>query len=92
MRLRASRIEALAQRVIDILEAEKFIEIIDRHDFIQSLQGIIIADLQKEDQLDEDVRKILDQYADKMDQDRIQYHDMFRMVKEKLAKERNMIL
>jgi uncharacterized protein len=92
MRLRAARIELLAEEILTILGSEEFIAVLDRPAALSALQALITEDLLKEEELDEDVRKILEQYADKMDQDRIQYHEMFKMVKEKLAKERNLIL
>ncbi|MBN1552705.1 DUF507 family protein [bacterium] len=92
MRLPPSQIEYLASEIIKILEMEEFLEINDRERAIASIQRVIIDDLKKEDELDQEVREILEEYSDKMDQDRIQYHQMFKMVKEKLAKERNLIL
>ena len=52
----------------------------------------MIQDLKVEDELDEEVRKILEGYAQQMRQQNISYHEMFQMVKRKLVKERNLIL
>ena len=92
MKLRAGRIEIIAKEILNILEMENFIEIIDRNEAFNAITNVIVEDLQQEDRLDEEVKEILEQFADKMDQDRIQYYQMFKMVKEKLVKERNLIL
>jgi len=56
------------------------------------VSGTIIRDLKVEDELDEEVRKILEGYAQQMRQQHIEYYDMFRITKQKLVKERNLIL
>jgi len=52
----------------------------------------IMDDLKVEEDLDAEVRKILEGYAQQMRQQNIAYHDMFQMVKRKLIKERNLII
>ena len=92
MKLRADRVNFLSNEILKILESEGFINVWDPENAHNFLVHVITDDLQVEDRLDKEVREILEQYAEKMDQDRIQYHQMFKMVKEKLAKERNLIL
>ncbi len=92
MKLRSDRIRHLSKDILKILESEEFLNVWDPENALANLVEVITDDLQVEDRLDQEVREILEQYSDKMDQDRIQYHQMFKMVKEKLAKERNLIL
>jgi len=92
MKLQQSRIEFIAKEIMTMLESEGFIEVYERSEAFAAIQLSIMEDLMMEDKLDEEVRELLESYADKMDQDRIQYHEMFKMVKDKLAKERNLIL
>jgi len=92
MKLRSSRVEFLAAEILKYLESEKFLEVIDSNSAYKTIMNVIVDDLLVEERLDEEVRQILEQYSDKMDQDRIQYYEMFKMVKTKLAKERNLIL
>lgn len=92
MKLQTSRIEFISSEILSILESEKFIVVKDQENAFNFIQNVITQDLLVEDKLDEEVREILDQHIDKIDQDRIQYHEMFRMVKDKLVKEKNLIL
>ena len=92
MRLRNSRIEDISREIVKLLQEEKFIEMAEREAAVQEVYAVIREDLMAEEKLDEEVRKILEQYLDTMNQDHIQYHEMFKMVKAKLAKERNIIL
>ena len=92
MKLRTARIEYLAGEILKYLEDEHFIEISDSDAAYSTVFSVIRDDLMVEVKLDEEVRLILEDYAETMDQDRIQYHEMFKMVKSKLAKERNLIL
>ena len=52
----------------------------------------IFDDLKVEDELDAEVRKILEGYTQQMRQQNIEYHEMFQMIKRKLIKERNLVL
>jgi hypothetical protein len=92
MKLRPERIELLSTEILKILKSEAFIEILDFDKASASIQSAITDDFMVEIELDAEVKQILEQYADKIDQDRIQYYQMFKMVKEKLAKERKLIL
>ncbi len=92
MKLRASRIEYIASEIIRILTEEEFLLVFDRAQAISALQAVISEDLSVEDRLDEEVRKLLEEYETTMDHGNIHYHDMFKLVKTKLAKERGLIL
>ncbi|MBN1878699.1 DUF507 family protein [bacterium] len=92
MKLRASRIEYIASEIIRILTEEEFLIIFDQVQAINAVQSVIADDLSVEDRLDEEVRKLLEEYESTMDHGNIHYHDMFKLVKSKLAKERGLIL
>jgi hypothetical protein len=59
-----------------------------RDDFIQ----IFTNELSVEDQLNDEVREILSQHAEEMRQKNVEYREMFKMIKKKLARERKIIL
>jgi hypothetical protein len=59
-----------------------------RDNFIQ----IITGELSVEDQLNDEVREILSQHAEEMRQKNVEYREMFKMIKKKLARERKIIL
>ncbi len=92
MKLRSSRIEYIAGAIVRILAEEEFIIVFDKDDAVAAVASVISDDLSVEDQLDEEVRKILEDYEKTMDLGNIQYHEMFKLVKAKLIKQRGLIL
>ncbi len=59
---------------------------------IEVVHHAIDEDMRVEDRLDEEVREILDQNSEQMRQTGAQYHQVFKMIKQKLVRERNLIL
>jgi uncharacterized protein len=55
------------------------------------LANLMEADLAIEDQLNDEVREILSQYADYMRQEGVSYQEMFRRIKNQLVRERKVI-
>lgn len=93
MKLRKDYIESLSQLLVQELVQKKIIKLNADQKIVQTrITTTIINDLKVEDDLDEEVRKILAGYAQQMRQQHIEYHEMFQMVKRKLIKERNLIL
>ncbi len=92
MKLKSTRISYIAHEIIRILMEEDFIIVFEKDAAHGSIENAIVRDLLVEDDLDEEVRKLLENYESTMDQSNIQYHEMFKMVKTKLAKERGLIL
>ena len=92
MKLRKQQIEVIAARIIDDLINRKFTEI-ENEDKIKALvRKVIIDDLMVEDKLNDEVRELLEKISSEMRQGSVEYHKMFRLVKEKLVRERNLIL
>ncbi len=93
MKLRKDYIESLSQRIVQRLVQKGYLKVLaDPKIVCARISNTIIQDLKVEDDLDEEVRKILAGYAQQMRQQHIEYHEMFQMVKRKLMKERNLIL
>jgi hypothetical protein len=59
---------------------------------INDISNLITEEFLKEDKLDQEVREILNQHMEKIRKENIEYQTMFRMIKTKLAKERNIVL
>jgi len=77
--------------VRNLLKEEKIIAD-DRNKLTESLMNLITDEFQKEDKLDQEVREILNKHMEKIRNENIEYQTMFRMIKTKLAKERNIVL
>jgi len=92
MRLNKNQIEHMAFIIIKNLLKEEKILVDDRNKIIDDIANLITEEFQKEDKLDQEVREILSKYMEKIRKENIEYQTMFRMIKSKLAKERNIVL
>ena len=92
MRLNKNQIEHLAFLIIRNLQKDGKILIEEKTSLIENLIGQLTEEFQKEDQLDQEVREILSKHMEKIRRENIEYQTMFRMIKTKLAKERNIVL
>jgi len=75
----------------NLLKEEKIIAD-NRNKLTESLMNLITDEFQKEDTLDQEVREILGKHMEKIRSENIEYQTMFRMIKTKLAKERDIVL
>ncbi len=92
MRLNKTQIEHLAFTIAKTLIKEGLIITDKREKFYEDLQKIIYTELEKEDILDEKVKEILKNRLDEIRSSNIDYFEMFKMVKAKLAEQENIIL
>ena len=92
MRLNKLQIDYLAFVVAKALCSEKLVLVEDKEKFKLQIEEVIVKELHKEDELEERVKKILDDQLDEIRNSNIDYFQMFKMVKRKLAKEENIIL
>ncbi len=92
MRLNKNQIEHLAFIILRTLVKEGKIIIEDRTRLLEEVSNVLLEDFQKEDKLDQEVREILSTHMEKIRRENIEYQTMFRMIKTKLARERNIVL
>jgi hypothetical protein len=92
MRLNKQQIEHLAFRIVKGLLTEKLILVENREKTVIDMQNIITHELEKEDLLDEKVKEILKEKLNEIRNSNIDYYEMFRMVKTKLAEQENIVL
>lgn len=77
--------------VRNLLKEEKIIAD-NKNKLTEEVIDLINEEFQKEDKLDQEVREILSQHMEKIRNENIEYQTLFRMIKTKLAKERNIVL
>jgi hypothetical protein len=92
MRLNKNQIEHLAFVILRNLSKEGKIIVEDRNLLLEEMTNLILDDFMKEDKLDQEVREILGKHMEKIRRENIEYQTMFRMIKMKLARERNIVL
>ncbi len=92
MRLNKQQIEHMAFSVVNELLKENLIITEDREKMMGEIHDIITRELEREDLLDEQVKEILKEKLNEIRNANIDYYEMFKMVKAKLAEKENIIL
>ncbi len=92
MRLTNDQIEAIAYRVVNDLRRAGLIAVDAAEEVEATVQAVIVEELQLEDRLNDEVREIMRAYESQIRRADVEYHEMFRAIKAKLARERDIIL
>ncbi len=92
MRLTKNEIDFLAFEIVKTLLKEKKITTTERDTLVENIARILTDDFSQEDKLDEEVREILNKYSEEIRKGNIEYQTIFRMIKQRLAKERKIVL
>jgi hypothetical protein len=92
MRLNKNQIEHLASIILRNLVKEGKIIIEDKTRLLEEVTALLIEEFQKEDRLDQEVRELLSKHMEKIRKDNIEYQQMFKLIKARLARERGIVL
>jgi len=92
MRLNKNQIEHLGFLILRNLKKDGKVLIEEKTALLDETIALITEEFQKEDQLDQEVRELLSKHIEKIRRENLEYQTMFRMIKTKLAKERNIVL
>lgn len=92
MKLTASQIQRLSEKIFNEWKSQNLMTLkVDEKIVLQTIINTITADYQREEKLDQDVHALMDQ-MEREHEGQFQRHKMFPMLKQKLAKERKIIL
>ena len=92
MRLNKLQIEHMAFTISKGLVQEGMIITEDRDKLVKQVEEIVAKELAKEDILDEQVKEILKNKLDEIRSTNVDYYEMFKMVKSKLAQRENIVI
>ena len=93
MRIQRELVERIAKKVAAALIDGGFLIWEDRPDKLEAIVNeIITQDLMIEDQLNEEVKTLIESRTKEYERDMMDYGRVFQMVKTKLARERGLIL
>jgi hypothetical protein len=93
MRLTKDLIHAIAEAIVASLESKNLTSFSSgRKDIVSKVSEIITADLAAEDRLNKEVEKVLSAYESEIAKGNMDYRKVFELTKQKLAKERGMVL
>jgi len=93
MRLAKERIRHLADSLIGRLQQLEYVQVLgDKASLRDSLEHAITEELAVEDRLNAEVRQLMKTYEKEIERGQADYQKMFTMIKQKLVRERGIIL
>ena len=92
MKLTKTEVLVMAERIVEKLLEVELIVVDDKEAAVQALNNVILDELTVEDRLNDEVRELMEQYSSELDHSGIEFHNMFKILKSKLVRERNLIL
>jgi hypothetical protein len=93
MRLKEDMINYVSTMIVDDLLKNGLIEIdCPKEKIVDSIGKIIADEFVMEDKLNDEVKELLKSHETELDKGNIDYRRMFQMVKQKLARERGIVL
>ena len=92
MGLQKEYVRYLSHRVVNELIKREMIEIPVQSPLRDQVLAVMDEELGVEDRINEEARNLLHHYAEHMRQTGVSYHEMFKMVKHRLVKEKKVIL
>ena len=92
MALRREYVRLLSVKIVAELKKQEMIEIPEGFDLTEPLFQTMEAEISLEDRINDEVRSLLNQYQDQMRQNGASYQEMFKLIKNKLVRERKVVL
>ena len=92
MGLRKEYVLLLSTKIVEDLIKQEMIEVPESLDLAEQVFQIMDAEVNLEDRLNDEVRVLLNQYQDQMRQTGASYQEMFKLIKNKLVRERKLVL
>ncbi len=93
MRIPKSWVHVLAREIAKEIHGKDFFELkVSEDQFKQLLEELITEELMVEDRLNDEVREMLKKYDSEIEKGNLDYRRVFDMTKQKLVRERDIIL
>jgi hypothetical protein len=92
MGLRREFVRLLSTKIVEELKAREMIEAPEGLPLAEEVFQVIDAEVTLEDRLNEEVRGKLNEIQDQMRQSGASYQEMFKLLKNKLVRERKIVL
>jgi hypothetical protein len=93
MKLSKGRVAQMAQALAVALQERGYLELLgSQQGLIQALAQAIVEELSVEDRLNAEVRELMKGYQAEIERGGVDYQKMFTMIKNKLVRERGLIL
>ena len=82
----------LSVKLVEELQKQEMIGIPESFDLVEPVYQTMDAEITLEDRINDEVRSLLNQYQDQMRLSGASYQEMFKLIKNKLVKERKLVL
>ncbi|GJL52113.1 MAG: hypothetical protein NPIRA01_33400 [Nitrospirales bacterium] len=93
MRLNQERVHTIAFKILQRLQSQKHLDGIGPSEsLVRALEHAITEELTVEDRLNAEVRELLKKFDAEFQSGKADYQKMFTMVKQKLVRERSIVL
>ncbi len=92
MALRREYVRLLSVKVAEELQKQEMIAVPEGLDLAEQVFQVMDTEVNLEHRIDDEVRSLLNQYQDQMRQSGASYQEMFKLIKNKLVKERKLVL
>ncbi len=93
MRIPKSWVPIIARRIADNLVSQDMLKpLVPMEQFAVNIEDIIMEELTVEDRVNDEVREILKKYETEIERDRADYRKLFELTKQKIVRERNLVL
>lgn len=93
MRIPKNWVPYIANNIIENLLKKDLIESnVTKEQLLEEAEKLILDELMIEDRLNEEVREILKKYELEIEKSKLDYRKLFEMTKQKLIKQRNLVL
>jgi uncharacterized protein len=93
MRIPKSWVPVLAKKIVDNLIKKGLVDpAVPMDTLIAETERLLLDELMVEDRINEEVRQILKKFEPEIEKGRLDYRRLFDMTKQKIVKERNVIL
>lgn len=93
MRIPKGWVPGIAKKIVDELSKHELIRLRDSKEHVTALlEELILEELMVEDRLNDEIREMLKQYDSEIEKGRLDYRRLFDMTKQKLVRERNIVI
>ncbi|MEN2994985.1 MAG: DUF507 family protein [Thermodesulfovibrio sp.] len=93
MRIPKTWIPYIASNIIENLLKKDMIEMmVPKEQLLKEAEQLILDELMVEDRLNEEIRELLKKYEAEIEKGKLDYRKLFEMTKQKLVKQRNLVL
>jgi hypothetical protein len=93
MRIPKTWVPLLTKRIIDTILSKSIIKpLVPQERLLSEAEELVLEELTVEDRLNDEVREILKGHASEIEKGRMDYRRLFDLTKQKLVKERSLVL